>query len=178
MYKQKSNIDIVRSYLNGERPFIQVGYSGNKHKYRAEGETWVDSGSVEWERRGGRNVRKTKSQGDTIRDAARQKCKCGLDVKWGTKSDRAFFGKTGLCEDCLINYETKLRVVGVYADYEKYKLLSNQISVLKEAREKIKDVMRYLYKNSNFKWELSTVSKYIDEDLVRLNNKKSKIEII
>jgi len=44
--------------------------------------------------------------------------------------------------------------------------------------EKIKDVMRYLYLNADYKWELSTVSKYIDEDLVKLNNKKSKIGIV
>lgn len=40
--------------------------------------------------------------------------------------------------------------------------------------ERIKDVMRYLYLKADFKWELSTVLKYIDEDLNALNMRTSK----
>lgn len=43
--------------------------------------------------------------------------------------------------------------------------------------EKIKNVMRWLFKNTTIKWTLETVGKYIDEDLNRLRADKNKIII-
>ena len=31
-----------------------------------------------------------------------------------------------MCLKCVIDYETKLRIVGIYQDYEAYKLISNE----------------------------------------------------
>ncbi len=40
----KSNLDIVKSYVSGERAFIQVGYDSNTELLnRKEGEEWEDS---------------------------------------------------------------------------------------------------------------------------------------
>ena len=43
--------------------------------------------------------------------------------------------------------------------------------------ERVKEVMRYLIKNADFKWTIETVGKYVDEDLSKLGN-KNKIIII
>ena len=64
--KNKSNIDILRDYVAGERPFIQVGYTGEKNKYRKDGDKWKDKNGIEWERKNGQNVRLTKSQADLL----------------------------------------------------------------------------------------------------------------
>ena len=46
----KSNIDIIKGYVAGERPFLQVGYTGDADKYiiRKEGETWTDASGKQW----------------------------------------------------------------------------------------------------------------------------------
>lgn len=142
----KSNINIVKDYLSGERPFVQVGYTGNANTYKKEGETWTDTQGIEWKREKGRNVRLTKTQGDIIREAIGTglNCKkCGLQYKWGSKHDAKFLRRTGLCSDCLIDYETQLRILGIYEMYEQYHLASHELGFLKEAREKIKETLAY-----------------------------------
>lgn len=147
----KSNIDIVRSYLNNERPFTQVGFTGNKHKYRKEGETWKDKNGIEWKRCNGLNVKLTKTQGDLIRELIKegQKCKCGQDIRWGSKLDKYFFARTGMCETCLITYETNLRILGIYEIYERYKLVSYELGRMIEAKEKIKEVIKFFSENNS-----------------------------
>ena len=144
----KSNLDIVQSYLNNDRPFVSVGYAGEKNKYRKENEEWIDKNNIRWKRKNGKNIKLTKTQSDIIRETMGiQKCSgCGLEMKWGNKFDKLFFSKTGLCQDCLIDYETKLRIVGIYPIYEQNKLLSNQIGFLKDARTKLEETINFLEK--------------------------------
>jgi len=144
MKTSKSNIDVVKDYLSGNRPYVQIGYTGDINKYRQEGETWVDSDGIEWYRKNNHNVKLTKTQADVIREAiGKQKCKCGLEIKWGTNFDRLFFIKTGMCQDCLIDYEHKLRLVGAYPLYEKCKVFSNQIGCLKDIKAKLLETIDY-----------------------------------
>lgn len=146
----KSNIEIVRSYLNNERPFTQVGFVGDKHKYRKNGERWKDNNNIEWEKKDNSKVKVTKTQGDLIREiiSEGQKCKCGQDIRWGNKLDKYFFYRTGLCENCLITYETDLRILGVYDVYERYKLISYALGRLEDDREKIKEILTFFKENS------------------------------
>lgn len=147
-YRGKSNLSIIQNYLDGTRPFIQVGFVGDRNKYRKEGEKWIDKENIEWQRKGDKNVRLTKTQGDIIREMIQQKCACGQIINWGTRLDKLFFNKTGMCENCLIDYETKLRILNIYPDYERYKILSNQLSQLKEAKSKLKEIIKYFTENS------------------------------
>jgi hypothetical protein len=144
----KSNIDIVKDYLAGERPFVQVGFTGNKGKHRNEGEKWTDADGVEWQKRGRKIVRLTKSQGDLIREMLNDKCKCGQVIRWGSKQDAYFFARTGLCENCLIDYETKLRILGVYPDYETYKVLSYEHGTLKDALQQLQSAVDFFSKEN------------------------------
>lgn len=142
-YKNKSNLDIVRDYLDGVRPIIQVGYTGKKYVKRAVGETWTDEKGQEWEQleSGPRKVNRT---ANAVREAIGvQKCQCGQDIKWGTKRDRLFYNKTGKCEECLIQYETKLRILGIYPDYETYKMASNELGAMKDFKAKIDETITY-----------------------------------
>jgi len=143
MKKNKSNLAIVQDYLDGNRPFVQVGFAGNKNKWRKNGEKWKDKDGILWERKNGKNVKLTKSQADLIRELTRSQCSCGQDIKWGSKLDRYFFNRTGLCENCLIDYETKLRILGIYSDYEQYKLLSYELGTLQGVREQIVSAISY-----------------------------------
>lgn len=139
----KSNIEIVKDYLAGERPFIRVGYTGEKYVKRVTGERWTDPKGQEWVQRES-GPQKVNRVADIVRAAiGKETCRCGQEVKWGSRADRLFYRKTGLCETCLIDYETKLRILGIYGDYEQYKLASNELGATKDLKEKIKETIKY-----------------------------------
>ena len=172
----KSNIDIVKDYVAGVRPFIQVGYEGNAKKYRKEGEKWADTNGTEWQRFNGKNIRLTKTQGDIIREAIGDglNCKkCGLQYKWGSKHDVKFLRRTGLCSACLIDYETQLRILGIYEDYEQYHLASHELGFLKDAQEKIKETIAYF--NDTDGDIIKMAETEFDEEIRWKNTNKDKI---
>lgn len=142
----KSNIDIVRGYLDGERPFVQVGYVGDKDKYiiRREGETWTDANGKNWIQtaHGPQTVTRVM---DIIREETNDKCSCcGREIRWGTKQDRKMFNRTKKCFDCIIDEETQLRVKGKFKLYETKKLLENELAYLNDVRQKLKESKEYL----------------------------------
>jgi hypothetical protein len=145
----KKNIDIVQDYLNGERPFVQVGYAGEKDKYiiRKLGETWTDSSGKEWvEKESG--PQSTTRVMDIVRLETNDKCSgCKRELRWGNKLDRKMFFKTQKCFDCLVEEETQLKIKGKYKLYETRKLLENEISYLNDVRQKLKDGKKYLEEN-------------------------------
>jgi len=139
----KSNIEIVKDYMAGVRPFTRVGYTGQEYVKRAVGETWTDPKGQEWVQMAS-GPRKVNRVANIVREAIGvQKCRCGQDIKWGSKADRLFYVRTGMCEGCLIDYETKLRVLGIYDDYETYKLSSNELGATKDLRDKIQETITY-----------------------------------
>lgn len=140
----KSNIEIVRDYLAGERPVSVFGYTGKEYVRRAIGDTWTDSKGVEWVQKetGPQRVNRMAEAVNAARGV--DKCKtCKMDIKWGSRQDVRFYYKTGLCEGCLIDYETKLRVLGIYPDYETYKMASNELGATRDMKEKIKETIEY-----------------------------------
>ncbi len=143
---KKSNIEIVKSYLAGERPFVQVGYTAPVVK-RKEGEEWVDANGRKWRQTKGGKV-SVNSQADLIREITQQKCACGQDIRYGNRFDQKFFVKTGMCYDCVIKQETELRILGVFNQYEQWKLLSNYLSFLEDMKQKIEDSIKYFQTES------------------------------
>jgi hypothetical protein len=142
MRVKKSNIQIVKDYLSGERPFVTVGYVPPPVK-RNGGEQWTDASGVVWEQRNGYKVR-VNEQAQMIREARRDKCECGQDIQYGSKLDNLFFRKTGKCYECLIKQEQEYHILGVFNHYENWKLISNYLGYLEDVREKIGDSIKYL----------------------------------
>lgn len=142
MKQNKSNLEVVQDYLDGVRPYPTFGYVPPEIK-RKVGDVWEDSKGITWKQEAGFKTRVNK-QADIIREAREEKCKlCHQDIRWGGKADRLFYMKTGLCEGCLIDYETKLRVLGIYDDYEQYKLASNELGATKDLKAKIRETVKY-----------------------------------
>lgn len=144
--KGKSNLQIVRDYLDGVRPFTQISLNVlEKDKFRNEGETWEVDG-IQYKKENGKTVRITKTQGDIIREAIGNSLackKCNLQMKWGSSHDEKLIRRTGLCMECLTDYETRLRVLGIYDVYEKYKLASYEMGYLQTLKDKVTETLNY-----------------------------------
>jgi hypothetical protein len=145
-FSSMSNIDVVKKYLAGERPYLTIStHVSEREKFRKEGEEWELDGK-KYKKTNGKTVCLTKTQGDMIREFIGDglDChKCGMQYKWAGKNDRKFLSRTNFCESCLIDYETKLRILGIYEAYEKYKLASNELGATKDLKVKIEDTIKY-----------------------------------
>jgi len=138
----KSNLSIVRDYLEGTRPFIQVGYDENVAlQSRKEGEEWEDSNGVKWIKKNGYKHRVSKK----AQYVFEQRCTvCNADMKWGNHLDQKIYPKTQRCYECNIEFECILRSTGIYNDYEKFKMINNELSMMKDFKSKVVDSIAYL----------------------------------
>jgi hypothetical protein len=144
----KSNIKIIKDYVDGVRPVSVFGYTGKSYVKRKIGDKWKDNKGIEWEQRKGGPVQINRVATIIKEAIGIQKCKCGQEIRWGSKNDQLFFRKTGLCMNCLIEYETRLRILGIYDNYEKYKILSNEIGFIKDIKSKIEDTINFFTSSS------------------------------
>jgi hypothetical protein len=139
--KNKSNVSIIRDYLEGISPCPTFGYIPPTIK-RGVGDEWEKNG-ITWRQENGYITRVNKKSNVIKKAIGIQKCNCGLEIRFGNRFDKLFFAKTGMCQDCLAMYETRLRAAGLFPLYEKYKLLSNESGFLKDAKSKLKEVIKY-----------------------------------
>ena len=125
---KKSNLEMVRNYLAGERPVIQIGYEEGD-KPRKFGEMWTDSYGRTWQQRNGYRLN-INPQADLIRGLTKQICSaCKKEVgTWATDLDKKLYTMTGKCADCQITEETRMRMEGTYRLYEKKKVYLNQLN--------------------------------------------------
>lgn len=66
--------------------------------------------------------------------------KCGKNCRlFGKRLDEKVILRTGRCFNCLIDYETELRIKGEYEEYAKKKINENAKSWLKEFKESLQD---------------------------------------
>lgn len=153
----KSNLSIIRDYVDGVRPFLQFGYTGDSSiAERKEGEIWLDTRGKKWIKKNG--VKKAiNNVNSSVIDATKQVCKdCGMEIKWGNRYDQMFFNKTQRCYDCIIKFESHLRIEGKFEDYEKKKVFENQKGFALDAQAKMEESLKYLE-------EHETIS-YVNED--------------
>ena len=142
----KSNIDIIKGYVSGERPFLQVGYTGDADKYiiRKEGETWTDASGKQWIQKASGPQAVTRIM-DIIREEMNDKCSCcGREIRWGTRQDRKMYNRTKRCLDCVAKEETDLRIKGQFKLYETKKLIENELSYLLDIKQKLRESKDYL----------------------------------
>lgn len=157
--KNKSNISIIRDYVDGVRPAQQFGYEGVPDAKRKEGEIWTDSKGREWIKTS-YGVRSHNPQADLIKEEADKMWICkrtGRNLKFShNKYDRMTLMKTGMCFDALVEYETELRIKGLYNDYAAKKVYKNQLAYLEDLKKKLEESYKYTdehkiitYVNSN-----------------------------
>ncbi len=144
----KSNLDIIRNYLDGERPFTQVGYIPPPEEKHKDGDVWTDKNGIEWIQKGASKISKKLYD---ARESARQICsRCKRDINWSNnKNDQKFFNMTGKCYDCVIEEEHQMRLDGTFDIYEKIKVIRNQLSWLNEFKQKVEESINWMKNKSN-----------------------------
>jgi hypothetical protein len=186
----KSNLAIVRDYLNGERPFIQVGYTADSEfSSRKDGEIWEDANGKKWIKKNG-TKRAINNVNTSIIESTKCRCKdCNMDIRWGNRYDEILYNKTSRCQECLAKFETQLRVKGKYEEYEQNKLLRNQLSQAKEFRIKVQESFDFVSTHEKIsfpngdgtldEWTIErkqNILKDLKKDLKKIDKQITKIE--
>lgn len=137
----KSNLEIVKDYLDGNRPFIQVGYTEDiNNATRKEGEEWEDGQGRKWVWKNGSKRRVPKK---VIIDN-KQICKqCSADVRWGNYLDAQVWPKTHLCYDCFTTNETKMKMDGTWEYFDKIRDFKNERAILSEYKKKFDETLKW-----------------------------------
>ena len=146
MARRRWNIETIKQVVEGDKPFIQVGYTGKEgHEVRKEGDTWEDAKGIKWVRKHGANIQ-VNSQADSIRELVKKKCsRCGFNISnWGNKLDDKSYAKTGLCLDCLQARDLEMQIAGTYDKFVENTILKNKISVAKEFKRNIEESIDFL----------------------------------
>jgi hypothetical protein len=192
MARRKWNYETIQQVLDGENPFIQVGYEPNISQ-RKEGEIWKDSRGNKWQKKNGYKVQLSSTDTpilDKLNELSRCSI-CGTNVRaYGDRLDQKVFPRTGKCYDCLQIEEMDYRINGQWKNYEKMKLLKNKQGVLEDFKEKVIDSINFL-KNDSGKMgdvlsngEIMTWTgkcnpqwlKAAEEDLIKVNGELEKME--
>lgn len=141
----KSNLSIVKDYLEGNRPFIQMGYDPNlENNKRKEGEEWEDAQGNKWIWKNGSKRRVPKKA--TIVNEQRCK-KCNMDVRWGNYLDDRVWPKTGMCYDCFTKFQTELKLMGMFEIYNELQDLKNERGILEDFKKKFEETQKWCKEN-------------------------------
>lgn len=143
----KSNLDIIRDYVNGVRPFVQVGYTEDLNNAdRKEGERWTDGQGRKWIWKNNTKRRAPKKATFIFE----KRCKhCNCDVRWGNYLDDRVWSKTQLCYDCFTKNETQMKLDGVWEYFDKARELKNERGVLSDYKTKFDATLKWCKEHEN-----------------------------
>ena len=135
------NIDDVKQLLKGEhssQTSVQVGYNGEVEEKvtRKVGDRWKDADGNEWEQKDGYSIKLGKewqqelhSYLNTFPNCRKEVCTCTLPKKIDEKMKAVH----GMCLDCVVEMEHKIRIEGKWDEYERGKMKENAKAWLAEA---------------------------------------------
>lgn len=103
---------------------------------RKVGDTWTDSDGILWEQKEGYAARvesewrkEVREQLNSFPNCRKETCTCFKPNRFDQKMRIIH----GMCLDCVVDMEHKLRLEGKYKDYEQEKMKQNALAWLKEA---------------------------------------------
>jgi ElaB/YqjD/DUF883 family membrane-anchored ribosome-binding protein len=151
MSSKLKNIEQIHKLVKGEhgsQTRTTVGFSDanvvqEKNKARQVGEVWVETHpitgvSYRWEQKDGYRTKSPLNLEETVkdvRDYLRTFPNCPKDVCTCTSPthlDKKFKVKTGMCFDCVIDTEHKLKISGKFNEYAVEKMKANATYIMKQ----------------------------------------------
>jgi hypothetical protein len=139
------NIKAVQEMLGGEHKTQTkktVSFDKKEVVRREVGETWTDNKGQMWEQRNGYKVKVGKLS--KLREELKKfpNCKDGCESYLDPgQADLKMKAIHGMCLNCVVEMEHKLKLNGEYDEYERKKMLANAEAWLKQA-ELEKEVLK------------------------------------
>lgn len=138
--KEFSERDIkrMRNIVSGntaDRTRVQAGFEQQKVEH-SEGDIWEEGGKT-WTIRNG--LKQTVTKHDKLREMVNMplKCpECDRALK-STRLNKKMWPIHNKCFDCVVEYETHLRVIGKYEEYEKNLMNSNKNSFVDDYEQAV-----------------------------------------
>lgn len=158
--------------------FSDTKYQAERSKIREVGEVWEEVGAdgktiCWWKQEQGYRVKYnvhpdiSKSNSD-FQEYLRSFPNCQKDActcKSPTPLDIKFRSKMGMCEDCVMTMETRLKIQGKFDEYAKNKMRANAESFFRESDTEI-EVLKEQFKNIGYvNSEFGDVEKWTLEDM-------------
>ena len=157
MSKKLKNVKAVREMIAGthkSQTKTNVSFGEKKTFVKREvGEQWTDDEGTLWEQRKGYKVKLGKLS--ELRQNLNKFPNCKKEICTCTNPKRNDIKmKTihGMCFDCVIEMEHKLKIEGKYEEYEREKILANMKSWLKGAeveKEALKTALKAKFVNED-----------------------------
>jgi hypothetical protein len=163
----KLTSDDIQKMVKGEHSSqnkIQVSVSDDYKPTitRHVGDKWTDADGNEWEQKDGYALRLGKEWQQELQkelssfaNCPKETCTCDFPNRY----DKKMKAIHGMCFDCVIAMEHKLRIQGKYEEYEREKIKSNALAWLAEA-EKDKDILADTLSRLEFTNEFGDVEKW------------------
>jgi hypothetical protein len=138
--KEFSERDIkrMRNIVSGntaDRTRVQAGFEQQKVEH-SEGDIWEEGGKT-WTIKN--NIKQTVTKHDKLREMVNMplKCpECDRALK-STRLNKKMWPIHNKCFDCVVEYETHLRVIGKYEEYEKNLMNSNKNSFVDDYEQAV-----------------------------------------
>lgn len=152
-----NNIKAVKEMIAGNhrtQTKNTVGFDEQKEFVKREvGEQWTDNDGNIWEQKKGYKVKlgKLSELRDSLKDFPNCKEGCTSHMN-PTRNDLRMKVIHGMCLDCVIEMEHKLKMEGKYEEYERSKILENAKAWLKQAeleKDTIKLAMQARFVNED-----------------------------
>lgn len=184
---QKRDVQRIRNLMSGKQGDAtqsQVGYI-SKQIDRSEGDIWEEFGR-KWTMKNGIKMSVTKLDRAKSLSIIPLLCpNCSKPLKTG--HDKKMFAIHEKCFNCVISYETQLKIDGKYDEYEKNIIKLNANFMLDEFAGGFDDFLDSISSNDNFvtehgdieEWHVKTLDKIsirkqmmkdIEEARIKLNN--------
>ena len=151
MSNKLKNVKAVKEMLDGKHKTQTkktVSFADKVIERREVGETWTDNKGQKWEQRNGYKVKvgklsKLRKELKSFPNCNKETCTC---IEPG-QADLKMKAIHGMCLNCVVEMEHKLKLNGEYEEYERKKMLANAEAWLKQA-ELEKEVLKTTLKAS------------------------------
>jgi len=139
----KTEVEKVQGKIDGflkgytDKKFFSM-HSAEADKEKAKrkiGERWTDSEGVIWEQADGYVIKNADAHMMRSQNEVCKKCKLYPEGH----ASKQIHMRTGMCLNCLIEFETELKATGKFEEYEKNKMKENIRSFIKDTEQQVKE---------------------------------------
>lgn len=177
-YIHKSRKKIIDTVFGREDTTKHTfGYEGENEDgvKRKVGEIWTDKDGKTWEQKEGFKV--SVSQFDEVREYLQKLSTCSnpecKTIQY-SHIDKRILKKTGMCLNCLQEFETNLKADGTYPFYEDYKITRNKLAYAREMRQRFEEALKSVKSEFEMVMEDGRLQKWVWD--IDIDKVKSDLE--